>query len=123
MSKMFYHISSIEAVEHIATNGITADEEGYIYMLDTNSLEIVDTVAVNQLFLEQYYLYEIDPTGITAELEPDEVAEFTASHHLRIKQAALESRFIKNMGSQSSDLARVQKYTDDEWRKYLETTN
>lgn len=119
MFAKFYHIVLPSSIEYVRKNSITSDEEGYIYMLDTKSPEITDKVAMDQLGADDYYLFEIDSRGFTNELEPDEVAEFTAGHHSRIQQPEIELYYIKEIGKRKVDIDRVQRYEAKELKKRL----
>jgi hypothetical protein len=116
---MFYHLVVPDSLSYVRKNGITADEEGYIYMLYTKSPEITDTVATNQLLVDTYYLFQIDPSSFESEVEPDRVAEFTARYHTRIKQREIEPYYIKELGKRKVDINRVQRFTEKELKKRL----
>ena len=93
MNKLYYHLTSFTNFLLIQEQGIKAGEDGYIYVLDTKDWN--GYLALNQLFLTDYAVFSINPKGITDELEPDNVAEFSAKHQFRIKQPLIEKRYIK----------------------------
>jgi hypothetical protein len=111
------------SLKYVKENGLTADEDGYIYLLDTKSPEITDTVAINQLMTDAYYIFQVDPWGFSSDLEPDQVAEFTAAHHRRIKQEFIEADYIKLLGKRKVDTNRVQNYTAKETEKLVRRLN
>ncbi len=119
----YYHLILPSSLDHVKKNGITADEEGYIYLLATKSLEITDTVAINQLFTDIYYVIEVNPYSFEAELEPDNVAEFTAAFHRRIKQEYIEPYYIKLLGKRKVNVDRVQKYQAKQIAKLVKRLN
>ena len=51
---------------------------------------IGDLIAMNQIFAEEYAQISIDPEGIQVELEPDNVAEFSAKWQWIVKQPFID---------------------------------
>jgi hypothetical protein len=92
----YYHITSFKGWQAINKEGIKCDVEGYIYVLD--SLEVASYVALNQLGHADYGLFKIDPAGIYAPLETNDVAELTSKHQFRFKQSLLERQYLTDSG-------------------------
>lgn len=85
--KIFWHISEKENLESILKNGIKANEDNEVFLLDdreiqyplhTQSFFVSKFVALNQLFLDEFVIFAVDVEGL--ELEPDDVAELTAKY-------------------------------------------
>ena len=79
-----YHITDTKNAYSIIHNGLKANEDGDVFLFDNKSIKkilykdyisIADVIAVEQLFLEEYVMFEIDVRGL--ELEYDEVGELT----------------------------------------------
>jgi hypothetical protein len=49
-----------------------------------------DLIAANQVFIEEYELYEINPEGLEKRLMADRVSEFIASFQKKVKQMCIE---------------------------------
>lgn len=69
-----YHASSIENIRSIIENGILPDEEGRVFIC--TRLDLMPTIVRNQLFLDQYALFQI--SDFDGEIHRDMVAESTA---------------------------------------------
>jgi len=83
--KIFWHITEKENLESILKNGIKANEDNEVFLLDdrevkdpfhTQSFFVSKFVAFNQLFLDEFVIFGVDVEGL--ELEHDDVAELTA---------------------------------------------
>jgi len=98
ISDKHYHISDFQGWLSIKKNGIKCSEDEYIYMFDTNDVDVLCYVAINQLFMTDYGLFEIDHAGIESELEPDLVGELTAKYQFRVKQELIDKKYIKDLG-------------------------
>lgn len=96
--KYYYHLAPFTGWLAINEDGIKASKDGYIYMFDTDDPKVFAYAARNQLFMEDYGIFRIDPDGINVPLEPDEVAELTAKHQFRAKQARIDKKYIKDLG-------------------------
>lgn len=93
--KYYYHITSFDNIISLNRDGIKSDNEGQIFLLDTNEASIVSTVACNQCFLDDYALFRIDSKGILGELIPDKVAESTAKYQFIAKQESIDPKYIR----------------------------
>lgn len=91
--KCYYHLTSFKSFLVIKEEGIKADNEGYIYLLDTQDYN--NYVASNQLGLPDYAVFEVNSDGITSILEPDNIGELTAKHQFRIKQPLIDKKYLK----------------------------
>lgn len=87
----YYHISSVDAVAKIKKHGLRLDEDGKLYVLDAVeitvdnlTIDIAAALATNQLFLDEFAVWEIQPVAITAEPEPDDVGEAWSQHQFII---------------------------------------
>ena len=84
--KIFWHISKKENLESILKNGIKANEDNEVFLLDEKEVTIKckfdkpflvsKFVALNQLFLDEFVIFAVDVEGLA--LKPDDVAELTA---------------------------------------------
>jgi hypothetical protein len=92
----YYHITSFQGWLAIKDKGLKASEDGYIYMLDDD--KVATYVALHQLGIPEFGLFEIDPSGIKGKLEPDLVGELTAKHQYRVKQGIIDKKYLKNLG-------------------------
>lgn len=82
---ILYHITKEENLESIKKNGIKANEYNEVFLLDdvdvkhplhSQSFFVSKFVALNQLGLNEFVIFEVDVEGL--ELEPDNVAELTS---------------------------------------------
>lgn len=108
----YYHITrkSKETIKSIQSNGLTCDEDGNIFLFENKSIghdgvinTIADCVAQGQIFLDEYVMFEIDSKGITAELIPDEVAEFGAKFQWIAKQPKIDYKYINIFGTYKNE--------------------
>lgn len=84
--KIFWHITQKENLESILKNGIKANDENEVFLLDDREVVIKckcdkpflvsKAVALEQLFLTEFVIIAVDVEGL--ELLPDDVAELTA---------------------------------------------
>ena len=84
--KIFWHITEKENLESILKNGIKANEDNEVFLLDDREVIIKckcdkpflvsKAIASEQLFLTEFVIIAIDVTGL--KLYPDDVAELTA---------------------------------------------
>jgi hypothetical protein len=99
----YYHITKIDLITVILTNGLKANEEGEIFLFENKSLQhpetkvintIADTIAKNQIFLEEYAMFEIDAKGINVELINDNVGEISSIFQWIVKQPVINKEHI-----------------------------
>ena len=99
--RKYYYISNIKNVESIQENGITADADGNIQILTIDKgkirdiLNIAAYISSNQLFLDEYGLFEIIENGITGEFIDPNVTGKTAQYQNMLKQQSIGKEYIK----------------------------
>jgi hypothetical protein len=73
-----YHIISPQKWQEIRTTGIEADLNGTIPVVTTNQTEIIDSVAVNDLGMDDFVIVKFNLCAVGAnsidDLEPDMAA-------------------------------------------------
>ncbi len=100
-TKKFYYISDVTSVSEIQEIGISSDEDNSIYIFTIDKGKIKDVlniagyIASNQLFLEEYALFEIIDRGITGDVIAHKVSGRTAQYQKVIKQKIINKEFIK----------------------------
>jgi hypothetical protein len=109
--KIFWHITKKENLENIKKNGIKANEDNEVFLLDdseiqhpfhTQSFFVSKFVAFNQLFLNEFVIIAVDVEGL--ELEPDDVAESTAKYQYIYKGDIKPNRLKGYMYDNTYDL-------------------
>jgi hypothetical protein len=109
--KIFWHITKKENLENIKKNGIKANEDNEVFLLDdseiqhpfhTQSFFVSKFVALNQLFLNEFVIIAVDVEGL--ELEPDDVAELTAKYQYIYKGDIKPNRLKGYMYDNTYDL-------------------
>lgn len=93
----YFHLAPVKARDSILSEGLRAGEDGHLYLF--TDLLVADTIAKNQVFLDKYDVYEVQRAGITARVLPDAVGEFSRGFQRRIKQALIEPRRLKHVGT------------------------
>lgn len=119
----YYHITHKNNVSNIIRNGLLANTDGEIFLFENKSIvtigtaknsqnklvlgrikrTIADNIALNQLFLEEYAMFEIDANGITSYLKNDNVAEFGAKFQWIVKQPKIDKRYVSLFGYYKTD--------------------
>ncbi len=100
-TKKFYYISDVTSVSEIQENGISSDEDNSIYIFTIDKGKIKDVlniagyIASNQLFLDEYALFEIIDSGITGKLIDHKVSGRTAQYQRIVKQENIGNEHIK----------------------------
>lgn len=121
--KIFWHITEKENLESILKNGIKANEDNEVFLLDdreiqyplhTQSFYVSKFVAFNQLFLDEFVIFAVDVEGL--ELESDDVAELTAKYQY-IYKGDIKPNRIK--GYEFDDTKDLQ----EEYKKMYEKFN
>ena len=107
-NKYYYHITSFQGWAVVHSEGLNASEDGYIYLLDTEDNRVCTALirkltSIKVFSSKGYGVFRIDPAGITAPVETDEDGlkydtEFTLPHQFRVKQAKIESKYLKSLG-------------------------
>lgn len=123
----YYHVSSRENFYKILNEGIKANEDGEIFLFDTEFvlnpcfdplkpesgakvIDVAASIARNQVFLHEFIVVEIDAEGITGELINDKVGEFTAPLQWIVKQQVIEADFICEWWDESETSNRLDNY-------------
>lgn len=101
------HITHRDNVDSIIENGIRCNEDGDIFIYRDCDVEhnfmpnkkpvmipIYDLIAMGQVFLKDFAIFNIEPEGFEVELIPDNVAEITASQQFILKQPVIKSDYI-----------------------------
>lgn len=97
----FYYISKVEHVPDIQENGIHADMESYIpiFSLDkgkiNDALNVAGYISSNQLFLDEYALFEITASGITGSISKQSISGKTSQYQKILKQQIIKKEHIK----------------------------
>ncbi len=114
--KKLYHISPINNKKGILNEGLKSGEAKYIYFFTDLIYPIplfgiegylLDLIAANQVFIEEYDLYEINPEGLENRLMADRVSEFTASFQKRVKQMFIDPCFVNHIDRRKLDYESV----------------
>jgi hypothetical protein len=117
--KKLYHMSSTDNRDKIMSNGIICGEDNHIYLIDTLHIHfpifnfngyIPDIVALNQLYIDKYDLYEISTEGVEEELLPDNVMESTSEFQKRVMQKNISKKFINHIERRTVDVKSVHIY-------------
>ena len=136
MEDLYYHISDIKNIDSIIEKGLLADEDGNIFLFINDSIEepgiarnkqgklcmgikkrsVSDDIALNQLFLKEYALFEISAKGIEGKLKNDNVEELASIYHRIARQQQIKPEFIKLCGIYKVSMGEL----IDEWRVLTE---
>ena len=118
MSK-YWHISAKENRESILKNGLKCDNKGYIYLINRLydelhvfhvKISIPDSIAVSQVFLKDYDLFEIDSEGLSSNILRDNVREKLSNCQNRVKQSIINPEYVKLISHQRVNIREVLKY-------------
>jgi hypothetical protein len=105
--KKYYHITEKKNMQSILQNGLIANELNEIFLFENKILEntktgitnnVSDCIAKNQLFLEEYIMFEIKDKGFEVHLINDDVAELTAPQQWILKQSKIDRKHINVFG-------------------------
>ena len=77
---------------------------------------VSDDIALNQLFLKEYALFEISAKGIEGKLKNDNVEELASIYHRIARQQQIKPEFIKLCGIYKVSMGEL----IDEWRVLTE---
>jgi hypothetical protein len=136
MEDLYYHISDIKNIDSIIEKGLLADEDGNIFLFINESIDepgiarnkqgklcmgmkrrsVSDDIALNQLFLKEYALFEISAKGIEGKLKNDNVEELASIYHRIARQQQIKPEFIKLCGIYKVSMGEL----IDEWRVLTE---
>lgn len=104
----YYHItkSDTNTIQSISMFGLECNMFGEIFLFENKSIFdngisncVSDCIAANQIFLNEYAMFEINPKGIKTELIPDNVGESSAKLQWYIKQKKIYPSYIKYWGT------------------------
>ncbi len=104
--KKYYHISKNdhEVTNSILTNGLRCNDDGHIFIFENIKFSfygventVCDHIASNQVFLDEYSLFEINEKGIN-NINPDNVGEITAKFQWIVSQEYINPIYIKHLG-------------------------
>ena len=90
----YYHIARPETASDIIREGLRPNEDGEIFLLASRDTE--QDVAINQLFLRHYALFEISEKGVGT-VQGDDVAEASAFNS-RITRQSIAPEWCKHLG-------------------------
>jgi hypothetical protein len=117
--KYYYHITEKKNMQSILQNGLIANELTEIFLFENKSLKhketgiinnVSDCIAKNQLFLDEYVMFEINAKGFKVHLINDNVAESTASEQWILKQSKIERKYINVFGIFKTDYKPFETY-------------
>lgn len=101
----YYHITEIELIDSILKEGLKANEDGEIFLFENKSIRVnnvvntvADCIAMNQIFLDEYVMFEIDSKGISLELINDNVGELSHKQQWIAIQPLIEPNYISVFG-------------------------
>ena len=91
----YYHITLIENLDSILANGLSANSEMQIFVC--TSLEQLPKIAGQQVFINEYSVFKIDPKGIEATPTHDDVAETGNEFQFIINQPLIKPEYIEHV--------------------------
>ena len=115
----YYHITKKENAVSIAFKGLTSNENGEIFLFSDWTLTtrrnkktvlICDLIAQNQLGIDEFIIYEINPKGIKGEIKTDNVAELTSKFQWIITQDNISRSYVKLIGERSIDIKSINEF-------------
>ena len=81
------------------------NSEGEIFVFENKSIglnnitnTIADCIANNQIFLNEYVMFEINDRGFNSDLINDNVGEFSSKQQWLIKQSQIDKKHIQLYG-------------------------
>ena len=108
----YYHITDKKNRKSILENGLIANELNEIYLFENKTVKnkrngisntIADCIAKNQLFLNEYVMFEIDPKGFKTPLINDAETELSSCILWILNQSKVGIDFIKDLGDFKTD--------------------
>ena len=99
-NRKFYYISNVDKIAGIRESGIAAGRDGSIpiFTIDKGKikdvLNIAGYIASNQLFLDEYGLFEIAERGITGELVKQDISGKTATYQRNLRQGKIDPEHL-----------------------------
>jgi len=90
----YFHISPLKNKKSILKNGLKSND-GTIFLFTDIMQE--NNIAVNQLFISEYSVFEILTEGISGELEEDNVTDIGSEYQVILMQDLIEAKYIKHI--------------------------
>lgn len=143
MGKYFYHITAPENIESILLYGLRANEEGDIFLFENKSIGsvgvglngegklcfgtirtlIADRIALNQIGLTKYAMFEVSSDGIEGDLINDNVAELSSPFQWIAKQETIAPEFLDLFGVYEAERfgeiqEAIRELTEEELRNF-----
>lgn len=118
----YYHITKKENAFSIAFEGLKSNKNGEIFLFsdwtmttrrNNKTVLICDLIAKNQLFLDEFIIYEINPKGIKGEIKIDNVGELTFKNQWIIIQNAIPKSYVKFIAERSIDTKSLNEFQLD----------
>ena len=118
----YYHITKKENGLSINLFGLKSNENGEIFLFSDWTLTtrrnkktvlICDLIAQNQLGIDEFIIYEINPKGIKGEIKTDNVAELTSKFQWIITQDNISKSYVKIIGVRSIDVKSINEFSMD----------
>ena len=115
----YYHITKKENWLSINLFGLKSNEDGEIFLFSDWTLTtrrnkktvlICDLIAQNQLGMDEFIIYEINPKGIKGEIKNDNVAELTSKFQWIITQDKISKSYVKLIGGRSTDIKSIKEF-------------
>lgn len=105
----YFHVTHPSNAEDILRHGLRGGRrprhrgkslrKPSIFVLTTSHQGVADDLAIDQLWpledIEEYAVIEIDPAGVTGQVQPDRVAETTAPFQRMIEQDVIRPAYLK----------------------------
>lgn len=83
----YWHVTEPENLPSILRDGLSGGDENMIWVVDRR--DVASAVALNQTFTPEFALIGVRRDGITGEVEPDDVAEYTRHHQWIVRQSRI----------------------------------
>lgn len=118
----YYHITAPKNIDSILENGLRANADGDIFLFENKSIIrpysifidenrewkmdeskksialVADIIAMGQVFLDEYAMFEVAREGIDSDMIPDNVAEESKNFQWIAKQPVISPQFINLFG-------------------------
>ena len=127
MEDYYYHITDPNNALNIMQEGLRANDSGLIFLFENKGIalkfnpieengklvrrmlmrHVSDDIAINQIGLNEYVMFQISAEGITSELIPDDVDEYGAIYQWKVKQNAIEPQYIEVCGLFRTDPGKL----------------
>lgn len=107
MKKFYYHITDKKNLISIMKDGLKENADGDIFVFDNMSVifpptgisnMVADCIAINQINLSEYVMFDIDSKGIKVEVINDNVADSSAQHQWIVKQTLIDPEYLSFFG-------------------------